>query len=124
MAEPTMFPAWATPAHACRCGSVSFKGTLGEGPSPAQFTADQMRSYALAAVEAARPKWLPIAEAPKDGSPFLATGWDWGRKGTTRHYVVAQWSERRGMFQVEDDEESEPEHLTHFTALPAAPSQE
>jgi hypothetical protein len=31
---------------ACQCGSTSFKATLGEGPSPAQFTAEQMHAYA------------------------------------------------------------------------------
>lgn len=42
---------WTTPcSFACRCGSTSWQGNYREGPSPAQFTADQMHTYARAAI--------------------------------------------------------------------------
>lgn len=50
-AEPASFW-WGAPPHLCECGNSSFKGTLGEGPSPAIYTADQMRAYATAALSA------------------------------------------------------------------------
>lgn len=37
--------------------------------------------------------WLPISEAPKDGRPVWARGWDWGKPGTTRHYGWVFWTD-------------------------------
>ncbi len=49
----------------CKCGSNAFQGTVGyDSPSPAQFTADQLKTYARAAIaqdRAARAQAEPVA---------------------------------------------------------------
>ena len=37
--------------------------------------------------------WVSIDQAPKDGSPIWARGWDWGKPDTTRHYGWFYWEE-------------------------------
>lgn len=52
-AAPTAFP-WQPPSNACKCGSTAWEGTMGyDSPSPAVYTADQLRAYATACVAAA-----------------------------------------------------------------------
>jgi hypothetical protein len=84
-----------------------------------------MRSYALAAVEATRPKWLPIETAPKDGREMfvvrafdVSNGFTGGRVYTSDAYAV--WRDDDGGFA------RWPHHFqpTHWQPLPAAPSQE
>lgn len=66
-------------------------------------------------------KWQPIETAPKDGTPFLATGFDFGYVGNTRHFVVAKWSLDRERFEPDDMGDYQLTHLTHWISLPAPP---
>jgi hypothetical protein len=92
-----------------------------------------MRSYALAAVEAARPKWLPIKTAPKDGTHILALLPDadtcyvicWCDPAAGIRVELREAGEEVGWRHAHDgfpvSEFSKP---THWQPLPAAPSQE
>jgi hypothetical protein len=49
------WPGGLLPPHACRCGNTQFGGTVGyDSLSPAQYTADQMRTYAQSQLNAMR----------------------------------------------------------------------
>ncbi len=73
----------AAPSPACECGNNEWRGTLGEGQVPTQYTADQMRAYARAAMLAAAPAvsapaWdgegvaMNLAAAAMDAGEWLA----------------------------------------------------
>lgn len=69
--------------------------------------------------------WQPIETAPKDGSSFLATGFDDGDMRSPRHSAVAWWLEDRGHF-VEGAEDCPSTagtllYLTHWMPLPQPP---
>lgn len=65
--------------------------------------------------------WRSIETAPKDGTIFLGTGFDFGCVGNTRHFVVAHWSLERMRFEPDDMGDYELTHLTHWQPLPAPP---
>jgi hypothetical protein len=81
-----------------------------------------MRSYALAAVEAARPKWLPIETAPKDGTLLLVVN---DSRIAMAHRITSDlvWYQFvSGVPMLFHPVLAfEP---THWQPLPAAPSQE
>jgi hypothetical protein len=90
------------------------------------YTLDQMRSYALAAVEAARPKWLPIETAPKDGTMVLVndtTPWwtPWVAASYTEGDEWSGWVYDDATMRASNPLGPNP---THWMPLPAAPSQE
>lgn len=77
---------------------------------------------ARALADAAKPKWrTDIENAPRDGSTFLATGWDFGLVGGSRHIVWAKWSEDEDDFVEVGEETVGLRYLTHWMPLPAAP---
>lgn len=46
--------------------------------------------------------WFDIESAPKDGTEFIATGYDYGVKGDNRHFVVTKYDQ--GIFVNVDNE--------------------
>ena len=66
-------------------------------------------------------EWQPIETAPRDGTPFFASGWDCGKVGGTRHYAIAKFLHIPDLDVeefVEDDERETPlEYLTHWAPL-------
>jgi hypothetical protein len=83
--EPARYAAFAafvrptfggTPKYTCECGNASFAGTLGEGPSPAQFTADQMRAYGQACALAASMRAAHVCRERAGTMSMFATSAD------------------------------------------------
>lgn len=74
-----------------------------------------------------RDGWMPIDTAPKDGSQFLATGWDNNVVESNRHYACAWWLEERKQFiEGSDDALDDAQtlsYLTHWQPLPNPPAQ-
>lgn len=74
----------------------------------------------------AAPQWLPIESAPRDGSVFLATGWDCGVEKGTRHFAVAWWKNESGFFIEGPEDDSSVQnrlsYLTHWMPLPEPPT--
>ena len=65
--------------------------------------------------------WRDISTAPKDGSRFVAIGYNYGLYSEGRHICVAQWF-RGGWMETSDwNEASELQHLTHWMPLPSPP---
>lgn len=63
--------------------------------------------------------WQPIETAPRDGTWFLATGFDYGRNDKPRHYAVVFWE---GYSFISDPLSTESfDYLTHWMPLPEAP---
>ena len=83
--------------------------------------------------------WQPIESAPKDGTPVLLTGLDYG-KGPGRHFLIGKWHRRmwREIFRddplpwsrplknwkVDGEEILSPGfvYITHWMPIPAPPS--
>lgn len=98
------------------------------------FTADQMRQYALDALAARAPQWLPIEQAPKDGTQLLLTngkdvaqGW-WEiqppffkehRDLDGRYIDQTEFDGFEGWLDHAGGMQPKP---THFMPLPAPPS--
>ena len=88
------------------------------------YTADQMRAYALAALQAAQAAltaakaggWQDISTAPKDGTRFIA----W-RKYSTRPLIARYWKDF-GWF--EDEDGLHLYNLTHWQPLPNPPKEQ
>jgi hypothetical protein len=102
------------------------------------YTLDQMRSYALAAVEAERQKWLPIETMPENTLALTWASWD-PEIGISLFRCVKRVEQhveheshnakgRRRIIQEVEVQEREWEgshhEPTHWMPLPAAPSQE
>jgi hypothetical protein len=111
------------PEPAVRCGD--YAGPPGEGASESLWDADQMRSYALAAVEAERQKWLPIESAPKDGTHILLANKAGVSEGGWLSDIDhgADWEGQIGMAGWWRTDGTDWTN-THWRPLPAAPSQE
>jgi len=57
--------------HACACGNTSFKGTIGyDSPSPARYTADQMREYATLSLQEAERRITQMDQASDEVHDF------------------------------------------------------
>lgn len=65
--------------------------------------------------------WRDISTAPKDGSHFVATGYNYGLYSEGRHICVAQWFRGCWMETSDWNEASELQHLTHWLPLPSPP---
>lgn len=65
--------------------------------------------------------WRDIATAPKDGSRFVAIGYNYGLYSEGRHICVAQWFRGCWMETSDWNEASELQHLTHWLPLPSPP---
>lgn len=69
------------PPYACKCGSTQFFGTVGyDSPSPAIYTADQLRTYS-AALAAERLVLREAAQAVLDR--WDSPKWEWVDHGPT-----------------------------------------
>ncbi len=62
--------------------------------------------------------WHPIETAPRDGSPILATGWNWGECSRGWHLVVARWDVDRWVEASEWNPGSILIYLTHWMSVP------
>jgi hypothetical protein len=72
-------------------------------------------------------EWKPIETAPKDGSEFLAYGYNWGLETRGRHRHVAKWLDDHWV--AADDEDLTLQYLRGWMPLrteplPSPPSQE
>jgi hypothetical protein len=58
--------------NACKCGGTTFGGTFVEGPSPAVYTADQLRTYGKECMRLAlsSPAWVDLSAAPPSRKPL------------------------------------------------------
>lgn len=65
--------------------------------------------------------WRDISTAPKDGSRFVAIGYNYGLYSEGRHICVAQWFRGFWMETSDWNEASELKHLTHWLPLPSPP---
>ena len=65
--------------------------------------------------------WRDISTAPKDGSRFVATGYNYGLYSEGRHACVAQWFRGSWIEASEWNEASELTYLTHWMPLPSPP---
>ena len=65
--------------------------------------------------------WRDISTAPKDGSRFVAIGYNYGLYSEGRHICVAQWFRGCWMETSDWNEASELKHLTHWLPLPSPP---
>lgn len=65
--------------------------------------------------------WRDISTAPKDGSHFVATGYNYGLYSEGRHICVAQWFRGCWMEASDWNETSELKYLTHWMPLPSPP---
>ena len=65
--------------------------------------------------------WRDISTAPKDGSRFVAIGYNYGLYSECRHICVAQWFRGCWMEMSDWNEASELKHLTHWLPLPSPP---
>lgn len=65
--------------------------------------------------------WRDISTAPKDGSRFVAIGYNYGLYSEGRHICVAQWFRGCWMETSDWNEASELQHLTHWLPLPSPP---
>lgn len=65
--------------------------------------------------------WQPIETAPKDGTAFLATGWDRGSSGGCRHTVVAYWDKECGFLEEGHPYDSNLTYLDYWMPLPSPP---
>ena len=65
--------------------------------------------------------WSDISTAPKDGSRFVAIGYNYGLYSEGRHICVAQWFRGCWMETSDWNEASELQHLTHWLPLPSPP---
>lgn len=79
---------------------------------------------ALAAAPAspAATGWQPIETAPKDGTFFIATGFNYGKSSDPRHYCMALWEQGEWREASEWNGHSSLAYLTHWRPLPPAPS--
>lgn len=88
--------------HGCKCGGNSFRGTIDSNGPTAQYTADQMRAYARAALEAhARalaPQWVSVderlPEQPDDDSDVPV--WTWDGQLVAEDEYAQQWEQPAG----------------------------
>ena len=65
--------------------------------------------------------WRDISTAPKDGSRFVAMGYNYGLYSEGRHICVAQWFRGCWMEASDWNETSELKYLTHWMPLPSPP---
>mgnify|MGYP001766299959 CR=1 FL=1 len=65
--------------------------------------------------------WRDISTAPKDGSRFVAIGYNYGLYSEGRHTCVAQWFRGCWMEASDWNEPSELRYLTHWMPLPSPP---
>ena len=65
--------------------------------------------------------WRDISTAPKDGSRFVAIGYNYGLYSEGRHICVAQWFRGCWMEASDWNETSELKYLTHWMPLPSPP---
>jgi hypothetical protein len=79
-----------------------------------------LHSDALAAIEAAKPKWLPINSAPKDGTVIVAYSPVDGVR--TTHFEGGLW--QGGPWRPVHNPLFEKSKLTHWQPLPPPPESE
>lgn len=113
--EPTqemlISPSNAWPADA----KVTWAAMLAASPTPP--AEQQAPKETLGGVNG----WRDISTAPKDGSRFVAIGYNYGLYSEGRHICVAQWFRGCWMEASDWNEASELKHLTHWLPLPSPP---
>lgn len=77
-------------------------------------------------VAGSRDGWRSMESAPRDGSYFLACGFDDGNPNNDRHFAVTFWHEGLQQFREgsHKDEHNALLYLTHWQPLPAAPARD
>jgi hypothetical protein len=78
---------------------------------PSVYCLDEIRSLMSQPVESVSDAWLPIAEAPRDGTRLLIANFGWGDHAapTIAHWDGDSWCSCDGLYSDSD--------ITHFAPL-------
>lgn len=81
-----------------------------------------LHSDALAAIEAAKPKWLPIESAPKDGTPVDLWRANWGERVTNMRRV--ELSPENVFYEAVESGPTCVRDATHYMLISPPPESE